>query len=181
MTNLSGRFVLRVSPALHRELRSRATALGCSLNNLCQRLLSEGLLENGEFKSDYEAIVNKAQGQFGDQFIGLVLFGSQARGDSHDNSDTDLIIVLDPLIPIRRELYRAWPRNDDDSIAIHFASLPEDEQTVGSLWLECALDGIILSDPSQRIARKLRKIKAIITSGHVIRKTTHGQGYWVQV
>ncbi len=88
--------------------------------------------------------------------------------------------MLEPSVPIRRELYRRWQGSSDDRISVHFATLPKDENAGGSLWLECALDGIILHDPSMRIASTLRGFKALITAGKVVRRITHGQGYWVK-
>ena len=64
-------------------------------------------------------------------------------------------------------------RSDDIS------NLPSSPRDAGSLWLECALDAKILHDPTGIIRRRLEEIKEMIVSGAVIRRTTHGQGYWI--
>lgn len=75
-------------------------------------------------------IIKAADAQFGSNYIGLLLFGSRARGDAHDTSDTDLLLVV---------------------------------------------------EPSGRIADFLNSARSYITSGAVVRKTTHGQGFWVPI
>lgn len=37
---------------------------------------------------------------YGDRLVRLVLYGSQARGDAHDESDVDVLVVLEgPVKP----------------------------------------------------------------------------------
>ncbi len=40
-----------------------------------------------EFKDDVQKL-------YGDQFVSLILFGSYSRGQEHENSDIDLLVVL---------------------------------------------------------------------------------------
>ena len=124
-------------------------------------------------------IIDVAQGEFSDNFIGLLLFGSQARGDAHDTSDTDLLLVVSGAVKIDRSLYRLWDARLPENISIQIAHLPSVPREAGSLWLECAMDARILYDPSGRIANFLEQAKQYITSGNVVRCTTHGQGFWV--
>ena len=41
------------------------------------------------------------------------------------------------------------------------------------------MDARILHDPSNRIANFIERAKQYITSGNVVRRVTHGQGFWV--
>ena len=181
MARTSGKFVLRIDPLLHKQLKEKARANGESLNELCGTLIRSGLRGEGPTGGRHGVVVRTARQQFGGAFLGLLLFGSQARGDSHDSSDTDLLIVLDRSVQIRRELYRRWPDPADGREVVHFAHLPEDAVSAGSLWLECALDGIVLHDPEGRVRTALAGLKALIASGRIVRRSTHGQGYWVRV
>lgn len=44
---------------------------------------------------------------YGDQLVGLLLYGSQARGDAEEGSDIDVLVVLRGLIDALDEIARA--------------------------------------------------------------------------
>ena len=50
---------------------------------------------------------------YGERYRGLVLFGSYARGDATEGSDVDLLLLLDGMVDVMREMDRAqdvkWP------------------------------------------------------------------------
>lgn len=50
---------------------------------------------------------------YGERYRGLVLYGSYARGDAHEGSDVDLLLLLEGPVDSSRELIRtgdvAWP------------------------------------------------------------------------
>ena len=175
----SGKFVLRLPSDLHKTIKDRAFQEGVSLNDICLQFIEAGLLSFSPVSRLHQQVQENAKRLYGDRFIGLLLFGSQARGEAHDKSDIDLLLVLDNSIPVCRELYKDWTGIMPENVSIHFAHLPQDVSLAGSLWLECALDARIIDDPRNEIARHLTKLRQFITSGKVIRKLTHGQGYWV--
>lgn len=43
---------------------------------------------------------------YGDRLHALVLFGSQARGEAHDESDVDVLVVLDGTVDFMAEIRR---------------------------------------------------------------------------
>lgn len=43
---------------------------------------------------------------YGDRLVRLVLYGSQARGDTHAESDVDVLVVLDGEVQPGREIRR---------------------------------------------------------------------------
>jgi hypothetical protein len=172
------RILLRLPKSLHDEVKARASAAGLSVNALLERLIAQGL--SAPVESDVTgAIVQRAQREYGKNCIGLLLFGSQARGDTHDASDTDLLLVVGHEVRIERSLYRLWDTLLPETISLHIAHLPKEANDAGSLWLECALDARILFDPTGAIKNSLARIREFITSGEVVRRVTHGQGYWV--
>jgi len=174
----ASKILLRIPEALHTAVKARAAKLGVSVNTFIERLIEHGL--HGDGASEVETFVlNKALETYGDAFVGLLLFGSRARGDAHDLSDTDLLLVVRDTIRIERELYRMWDTILPDHISLHIAHLPVDPQAPGSLWLECALDARIIFDPTGVIGSTLRSLKGLITSGSIVRRETHGQGFWV--
>jgi predicted nucleotidyltransferase len=172
------KILLRLPKDLHDAVKVRAAEADLSVNALLERYIAQGVTSS--LNDDVsEKIINQAQKEFGSNCIGLLLFGSRARGDAHDTSDTDLLLVVENEVRIERSLYRRWDTTLPDGISLNITHLPVTPREAGSLWLECALDAKILFDPSRRISKALSALKEYITSGHVVRRITHGQGFWV--
>lgn len=172
-------FIVRIPAELHRRLKADARRANLSLNALCVKLLERGSETGGKEPGAFEAIVTFLQKRYRNQFLALVLFGSHARGEAQDTSDVDLMVVLHPSVSIQRSLYREIDRMFDPQISLHFAHPPLSPEGAGSLWLECALDGRVIYDGNGKVTRLLSQIRDRIVSGKVVRKVTHGQGYWV--
>ncbi len=178
----SGRFVLRVDPRLHDALRRLARERGLSLNAYCVRRLSACL--TAKVADDGECTVRRAEQLFGDDLIGLVVFGSWARGEAGDRSDVDVLVVLEPTVQLTRELYRRWDEEpvlwSDRSVEPHFVHLPGPEAVVRGVWSEVALDGIVILERGLRLSRWLIRVRGLILSGRMARRTVHGQPFWVE-
>lgn len=170
----SGRFVLRIPPQLHKSLKREAHQLGVSLNQIVLRRLV------GDQSSDPYRPIKKV---FGNHLVGLVLFGSTVRGESRRGSDLDLLLVLDQSIPIERGLYRTWDEQleteVDTRISPQFSHLPQNLKACSSLWLEVALEGEIVFDPSGSVRKTIYSLKSLIASGAKVRKISHGHPYWI--
>ncbi|MCB0318453.1 MAG: toxin-antitoxin system HicB family antitoxin [Bdellovibrionales bacterium] len=182
MKEASGKFVLRIEPELHKELRMLGEARGKSLNSLCTEILenSIGKTTRNFTTPSWIDIIKQAWAK---DLCGLVLFGSYARGDTHSSSDMDLLIVLKQDIIPNRSQYKDWDKISEklpQAISPHFVSLPKDFQTIGGLWFEVALDGIILWEDSKKISSVLRNIRLKIAEGSLIRKTVNGHPYWMK-
>jgi hypothetical protein len=191
----SGRFLLRVDPALHQRLRELARRRGCSLNRLCAELLERALTPTEtpgpacQIASDVvpAAVLRRLRAELGEQLAGIALFGSVARGESWDRSDVDLLVVLVSGAPITRELYQRWDAvaqaeaiPGGRNLELHFVSLPRSPEAAGGLWLEVALEGVLLHDPHLEVARMLARLRQQIAAGHVVRRLSHGRPYWVR-
>jgi hypothetical protein len=179
----SGRFVLRLDPGLHATLRRAARDAGISLNDYCVRKL--GAPANlGAFPAAAAAI-EKAARIAGERLAGVAVYGSWSRGSLLASSDVDLLIVVDRELTRTRQLYRLW----DDAplswnghvVEPHFVHLPGSDETVGGLWAEVALDGIVLFESGARLSSRLVQVRHDIAEGHIVRKTVHGQPYWTKV
>jgi predicted nucleotidyltransferase len=67
--------------------------------------------------SDLEAVLRRLErglkDLYGARYRGLVLYGSYARGEAHDESDVDLLLLLEGPVDRAREALRAegvkWP------------------------------------------------------------------------
>lgn len=167
----SGKFVLRLDPHMHAALKAEARAKGESLNSLCLHKL-QGL--NG---SPWREIVSQIASKIDP--IGIVLFGSTARGEATSTSDIDLLIVLSEATSITRSRYRDWDHHfqRQESYSPQFTHLPK-ESSIGSLWLEASIDGEILYDPKGEIKKTLQNIRRLISEGKYQRKMNNGHSYW---
>jgi len=196
MRRASGRFVLRIDPALHEQLRRVAEREDCSLNQLCGDLLRKALLSGTPVRNSGgiagtwvpSALIHTVVGSLGNQLEGVVLFGSAARGQMWPQSDIDLLLVLRPDVPITRELYSKWETAIGPStkpmgrrVSPHFVALPRDARRAGGLWFEVALDGVILWDPQLRVAQMLSSLRQEMAKGAMVRRFAHGHPYWVRV
>jgi hypothetical protein len=195
MKQPSGKFVIRMSSALHGRLREEATRTGQSLNQLCVAKLQPhpsfpagrgaAVTQTDSISSDFlEKIASRWHGDL----VGLVLFGSAARGDATENSDVDLLVVMKPEVVIARALYRLWeefcreyPGEQDHSrISPHFVRLPERVRRAGGLWCEAALDGIVLWERERQVSRFLASVRNAMGHGKIRRRMLHGSPYWIK-
>jgi predicted nucleotidyltransferase len=180
----SGRFVLRLPPGVHETLRREAAFLGVSLNSLCQKVLEEhvrGGLRPAVRLGVESPFVEKIREFVGTSLVGIVMFGSMARGDFRASSDVDLLIVLSGDQPVTRELYSRWDEHFGvDKHSPHFVRVPHDAAAAGSLWIEAAVDGLICYDQDGRVSRVLAEIRRMIADGKLSRRLAYGLPYWVR-
>lgn len=178
----SGRFLLRIEPGLHAVLRRAAAAAGLSLNDYCARKLAAPGPAPWE---PARLAVTRAAAQVGEGLVGVAAFGSWARGEDTTGSDVDMLIVVDASVAVTRALYRIW---DDDPlrwngrrIEPHFVGLPEAGSRPTGLWLEVAVDGVVLFERGFELSGYLATLRRQIAAGAVQRRWTHGQPYWIEV
>lgn len=180
----SGRFVLRIDPGLHAALRAAAREAGVSLNDYCAGKL---VLPVGPSAATAPAgaAVARAAGLFGERLLGVVAYGSWARGEAGVESDVDLLVVLDEGVALTRALYREWDAAPLEwagrPVEAHFVHLPPPAETVAGLWAEVALDGIVLFERGLRVSTRLAAIRRDVASGRIVRREAHGQPYWTRV
>jgi len=178
----SGRFVLRIEPGLHGLLQRAAKQAGLSLNEYCARKLAapSGALELGPAAT----LVKLAAKRHGTDLVGVVAFGSWARGEAGPASDVDVLVVLEAAQPLTRGLYRAWDESPlywrEHPVEPHLVHLPE-PGAVGTVWAEAAIDGVVLFERGLRISQQLAVVRRDIAAGRLVRRTVHGQPYWSEV
>jgi predicted nucleotidyltransferase len=179
----SGRFLLRLDPGLHARLRGEARKRGRSLNRFCVEGLA-ALLAEASPVPGIEPVVRRAVALFGDHLVAVAVYGSFARGEARAGSDVDILVVVEPSVSLVRRMYDSWDEEPAtvDGLAAepHFAHLPGEDDVAGGLWGEVALDGIVLHDPHLLLSRSLVRIRHDIVAGRLVRRTSHGQPYWVR-
>lgn len=175
----SGRFVLRLPPALHGALRDSARQAGISLNEYCVRVLATA---PGGVAGPGAAVAARAAATFGAEFVGVVVHGSWARGEATDSSDVDVLVVLAHTSRVTRATYGTWDLEpityDDREVDVHFVTLPADAVDPGPMWLEVAIDGIVVVDRDHQVARYLGEVRRGIARGAWTRHVADGHPYW---
>jgi uncharacterized protein (DUF1778 family) len=177
----SGRFNLRIDPELHASLREAAASAGTSLNEYCARkLASPGTLPD----SAMAAVVRRAAKVLADSLMGVVAFGSWARGEETGSSDLDVLVVADGGVPVSRALYRRWDSGPElnwggHEVTPHFARLPTKASAASGLWAEVARDGLVLFEREFMVSRYLAGVRRRILRGKLSARVADGQRYWV--
>lgn len=177
----SGRFVLRLERSLHAALRREAAAEKCSLNEYCARLLTS---RGAAGDAAAAAVIAAVRTAAGPALLGIIAYGSWARGELADASDIDLLVVLDAAVPLTRALYRTWDalplKWSDREVDVHLVHPLDPAQTLSGLWAEAATEGIVLCERGFELSRQLGAVRQRIATGELVRRVAHGQPYWVQ-
>lgn len=178
----SGRFVLRMPPALHAALHGAARESGLSLNTYCVRRLAaagSGVAAD----QDAAALLTRARAVVGDALAAVVLHGSWVRGEAGPASDVDALLVVEPRLALTRALYRAWDAKPvtwrGRRVDPHFVHPAADEAFSG-LWAEVALDGAVLFDREWMLSAWLARVRRAMADGRLVRRVVHGQPYWTE-
>ena len=162
-------------------LQTAAEAAGTSLNEYCVRRLSGGGSGLG-VHPDAVPLVTRAASICGDALVGVVVYGSWARGAASSRSDVDILIVVSSSCALARSLYRDWDASpttwEGRAVDPHFVHLPGN-RPVGSVWAEAAIDGILLFERGIDVSSALASVRRAIASGQLVRRMLHGQPYWV--
>ena len=130
-----------------------------------------------------DRVICRANVVLADALVGIVVFGSWARGELAESSDIDVLMVAAPNVPLRRVLYRRWDEQpicwNRHPIEPHFVHLPDSTCTPSGFWAEVAADGRVLLDTRTRVAGYLASVRQAVADGQLRRETVHGHGYWV--
>lgn len=128
-----------------------------------------------------EVVAALRQG-LGDDLVAVVLFGSRARGEADEASDWDLLVMAHNLpgrtferhIRLKGLLPVAWRGRT----AI-LAKTPEEfEARLPSLYLDIALDGIVLYDPDGYAARRLASLRQLSEKQGLYRERVQDDLVW---
>lgn len=117
-----------------------------------------------------------------ERLVAAVLFGSQARKESSDKSDWDLLVIAKELPKklFERHLFlkRLLPPSYRGAISI-LAKTPEEfESHLPSLYLDIALDGQVLYDPYGYAAERLAILQRLIKEAGLYRESTAAGDVW---
>lgn len=128
-----------------------------------------------------ELVTALKQGLGGD-LVAVVLFGSRARGQADERSDWDLLLVarrlpqgtLDRHIRLKKLLPPPWRAR-----ASILAKPPQEfESYLSSVYLDIALDGIILYDSDGYMERRLSDLRTLIARKGLRREQMQNDFVW---
>lgn len=184
----TSKLLIRLPAWLHRELKARAAAHRKTLNEFCLEGLRSSLSSSAWAVSpgaEEAAIVLNSS--LAARLEAIILFGSRAREDAWQGSDTDLLLCLPRGAQLNRGIYQEWDAlagqsggRVASSTSPHFAVLPDSVDQAGGLWFEVAIDGIVLWDRRLEVSRFLSRLRRYLLAGNAVRKTTYGIPYWVK-
>lgn len=177
----SGRFLLRLPPAMHQALDFAAREAGLSLNEYCVRRLGVGSV-TAVGGAQAAALLTRGTEILGEALLGMALFGSRVRGDAEPDSDLDVLFAVDSGTEISRDTYRRWDAlpsvfGGRPTVEPHFAHLPAAESP-SNLWGEAALEGVVLFERGRLVTEALVRIRRAAAAGRLVRRISHGQPYW---
>ena len=126
--------------------------------------------------------VRALQQGLGKKLVAVVLFGSRARGDAKEDSDWDMLVIAKDLPKRQMERYRETkeilPQKWRGRISILAKTPDEFEAVLPSLYLEIALDGLILYDPQEYAAVQLQKLRRLIQAKDLRREKRGTDFIW---
>ncbi|MEA3342015.1 MAG: nucleotidyltransferase domain-containing protein [Chloroflexota bacterium] len=127
-------------------------------------------------------VVAALKRELGDDLVAVVIFGSRARGEANEASDWDLLVVahnlpkrtLERHVRLKKSLPVAWR----GQTSILSKTLEEFESYLPSLFLDIALDGVVLYDPDGYVSNRLSELKRMIEKRGLRRERVQNDLVW---
>jgi predicted nucleotidyltransferase len=128
-----------------------------------------------------DPVTEALKAKLGDDLIAVVLFGSRARGEGKRSSDWDLFLIAEglPENPFDRQLaLRTLLPRKSARVSILAKTQREFETTFPPLYLDLAVDGVVLYDPQAYMQERLNKIRRIIEEASLTRARRRNALVW---
>jgi predicted nucleotidyltransferase len=140
------------------------------------------MVDSAQTKATLAPVVEALRQRLGSDLVSLVLFGSRARGDARPDSDWDLLLIARTLSerPFDRHRYlqNSLPDRWRGHISLLAKTVAEFETAVPPLFLDIALDGIILYDPDNYAANRLGYLQKLLHAKGLFRKQQGEELTW---
>ena len=134
--------------------------------------------------------------RFGGRLRSVVLFGSVARGSWDENSDIDVIVVVDDwrgpswrrtreLLEVRGRLretreYREFVEGGHYPIIQNYPLSTREAEGMRRIYLDASVEGIILYDREDFMGRVLAGVRDRLSRSGAVRAQLPGRGhYWI--
>jgi len=140
------------------------------------------LSEPGDLHTTLTPLLAALQRGLGPRLIALALFGSRARGDAGPESDWDFLLIASrlPEKPLQRHFYIKTMLPDDwRAQASLLAKTPDEFETrLPSLYLDIALDSILLYDPQGYLQQRLDRLRRLMKRLNLRRERVADDWAW---
>jgi predicted nucleotidyltransferase len=118
----------------------------------------------------------------GDRLIAIVLFGSRARGEADETSDWDLLVIAHHLpdkVMERHITFKSMLPVEWRSRVSMLAKTPQEfEARLPSLYLDIALDGLVLYDTGEYVTERLARLRRLVQKQGLHRGSTEHDLIW---
>lgn len=135
-----------------------------------------------QVKGVLEPVMEALQRGLGDNLVAVALFGSRARGDATPDSDWDLLLIAHnlPERPLSRHFYlkSLLPKEWRARISLLAKTSGEFDARLTSLYLDIALDAIVLYDPQGYLHERLPRLRAWTAHVGLRRERSNGDWAW---
>lgn len=136
----------------------------------------------GQLRELLQPVVEALREGLGDDLVALALFGSRARGDAAPESDWDLLLIAHKLPEgfLSRHFYlkSLLPKEWRARVSLLAKTPGEFEARLPSLYLDIALDALVLYDPQGYLHERLPRLRAWITHLGLRREKSKGDWVW---
>jgi predicted nucleotidyltransferase len=154
--------------------------------------LKKNILEG--YRRAVDIIVEALKANLGGKLISIILYGSTARGDVSEDSDIDLLIVLENLSESRLERIRIFDEvekrcerelksvENEYNIKIFFSPIlktVDEARKITPLYLDMVEDGIILFDRDDFMKKTIDRVRARLRELGARRIWRGRRWYWV--
>lgn len=139
-------------------------------------------MNDSEVRKTLSPVVEAFQAGLGDNLVSLVLFGSRARGSVRPESDWDLLVITtglpNKILKRNRSLLALLPLSWRCRVSVLAKTPVEFEAVLSSLYLDIALDGVVLYDRHGYIQEKLGYIQRRIKQMGLKRQKINEDWLW---
>ena len=127
-------------------------------------------------------VITAFRQHLGNDLVAIVLFGSRARNEADEGSDWDVLIIARQLPEkiLQRHLWlkAMLPANWRAQVSLLARTPAEFEAGLPALFLDIALDGIILYDTDNYMAKRLTYLKQLIEKQGLRRERVQHELVW---
>ena len=131
-----------------------------------------------------EPLLATLERNLGEGLLGVVMYGSHARGEAQSDSDVDLLVIARGL-PERRYARGQWFTQvkfesgyTGPTLSMLGKSPEEFEGHFPALYLDIGQDGLVLFDRDGYTARRLARIRELIAEAGLASRRIDGERLW---